>query len=131
MQSTRGKVVCNSSWKPCKTTQGRAEIELCLERNQIAEMRELFQRLQRHLGEKTHDEKLAMLLESLKPYCSLQEFANCRTEAFLCLRNSGFRQARDFVVRKHDELKNAWQNSRTCIATMLVVSNAENATSGF
>jgi len=83
----------------------RTEIERCLERNQLEEMRHLFRQFQDQASQKTYEERLALLLESLKPYCPVEEFEQYRNQAFTHLDNSGFRQARDFVVRMHDELK--------------------------
>jgi hypothetical protein len=45
-------------------------------------------------------------LESLKPLCgSIEEFATCSNEAEQILLNDGFRPARDYVVRLHDQFR--------------------------
>lgn len=83
----------------------RIEIEHCLQRGQLDEMRALLQQRLNEAGHTTRDERLTLLLESLKPYCTQEEFESYFNEAFVQFGNSGFRPARDFVVRMHDELK--------------------------
>ena len=83
----------------------RLEIEHCLQRGQLDEMRALLQQRLNEAEHTTHDERLGLLLESLKPYCTQEELESYFKEAFAQFASSGFRQARDFVVRMHDELK--------------------------
>ncbi len=83
----------------------RAEIRSCLERNQLEEMSAVYQQYQSQAGHKTHEEKLSLLLESLKPYCSPEEFENHRNKSIALLRQSGFREARNLVVSLHVELR--------------------------
>ena len=89
----------------------RAEISSCLERGQLEEMNTAFQRYQAQAGQKTPEDRLSLLLESLKPYCASEEFEDCREEAFALLQQSGFRQAREFVVKMHDELRDRFKKS--------------------
>ena len=56
----------------------------------------------RHAGP---EQRISMLLESLKEFCSDEEVAGYRMEAFEILRALGFREARTFVVRMHRELR--------------------------
>jgi hypothetical protein len=83
----------------------RVEIKSCLDRNQLEEMTVLFERQRITAGQKTPEERLALLLESLRPYCSSEEFGDHRDKAFAVLQLSGFRQAREFAVGIHDELR--------------------------
>jgi len=56
--------------------------------------------------EATPEERLGLLLESLKPLCeSPEEFSACCAEAESILLRDGFRSARDFVVRVHGEFR--------------------------
>jgi hypothetical protein len=89
----------------------RAEISSCLERGQLEEMNTAFQRYQAQAGQKTPEDRLSLLLESLKPYCASEEFEEHRKEAFTLLKQSGFRQAREFVVNMHDELRERFKKS--------------------
>lgn len=56
----------------------------------------------RHVGP---EERISMLLESLKEFCGDDEFDGYRLEAFEILRALGFREARTFVVRIHNEMR--------------------------
>jgi len=71
----------------------------------------LFQRYQTQAGQKTQDERLSLLLESLKPLCTLEEFEGYREEAFTQLQGSGFRQAREFAVKTHEQLRERLKKS--------------------
>jgi len=85
--------------------QQRSSIRECLDRDDLEEMTPMLHELQYAAGQKTPQERVALLLESLKPYCTDEEFENCRTEALQYLEQLGFRQARDFVVRTHNEFR--------------------------
>jgi hypothetical protein len=89
----------------------RAEIINCLEGNRLEEMTALFQRYQTQAGQKTQDERLSLLLESLKPLCTLEEFEGYREQAFTQLQESGFRQAREFAVKTHEQLRERLKKS--------------------
>ncbi len=95
----------------------RAEIMSCLERNQLEEMSAVYQQYQSQAGHKTHEEKLSLLLESLKPYCSPEEFENHRNESIALLRQSGFREARNLVVSLHVELRARYKKSVEEVST--------------
>ena len=85
--------------------QQRTSIRECLERDELEEMTMMLHELQDAAGQKTPEQRLALLLESLKPYCTDEVFENCESEAFQYLEQLGFRQARDFVVRTHNEFR--------------------------
>lgn len=54
---------------------------------------------------KTPAARLVDLLEPLKDFCDAEEFARHRDEVMTALSASGFRAAREFVVRLHQDLK--------------------------
>jgi hypothetical protein len=89
----------------------RVEIKSCLERDQLEEMTAVFERYRALVGQKTSEERLSLLLESLRPYCSSEEFEEYRSHAFTILRQSGFRQARESVVGVHDEQRKRFKKS--------------------
>lgn len=68
-------------------------------------MEALWVEIQEQAGQKAPVERLSLLLESLKPYCTEEEFQRCQTEAFAVLAKSGFRPARKFAIAMHDEFK--------------------------
>ena len=83
----------------------RSRIQSCLIRNDLLEMKRLLGRLEKRRAEKTPEERLGLLLESLKEYCVSSDFDSYRTSAFGLFRRRGFRNARDFVVGAHSELR--------------------------
>lgn len=98
-------------------SQRRSRIQECLDRGNLGEMNALWDEFHLEIGQRTPEERLALLLESLKEYCSEEELNNCRSEVSVILQAMGFRPARDFVVRMHDEFriraKEAEQNEAT------------------
>ena len=69
-------------------------------------MKSLLQELTDQPQEKPPEQRLASLLESLKDYCVVAgEFDLYCQKAFGILQDSGFRQAREFVVGAHHELR--------------------------
>lgn len=54
---------------------------------------------------KTPEERLHLLLESLKEYCTEEELEQCQRDAFEVLLSGGFRQARTLVVSLHDQFR--------------------------
>lgn len=54
---------------------------------------------------KSSDERLRTLLQSLKEYCRAEELQQHEDEAMELLHTAGFRPAREFVVRLHEELR--------------------------
>ena len=68
-------------------------------------MKQLLAEVHEALGHKTPEERLALLLESLKQYCTDEEFAACRAEAQSVLAKSGFKPARKLAVAMYDRFK--------------------------
>jgi len=99
------------------TEQQRQQIEDCLARGDLEEMKALIQIMESQMGSRTPQERLGLLLVSLKDLCSEEEFQSHQHEAFEMLNQLGFRPAREFVVRLNDELR---EMARKC---------EENATS--
>lgn len=87
--------------------QLRGRIRYCLERepNNLEQMKSLWVEVQEQAGLKTPADKLGLLLESAKPYCTDDEFLAGRAEAFAILNKSGFRAARTFAITMHDQYK--------------------------
>ncbi len=71
----------------------------------LEQMKSLWIEVQEQTGKKTPAEKLSLLLESAKPYCTDEEFLAGRAEAFAILNKSGFRAARMFAITMHDQFK--------------------------
>jgi hypothetical protein len=57
------------------------------------------------LREPTLDERIGVLLQSLRDFCSPEEFSSFSAEAIVVLRERGFRPAREYAVRMHDQLR--------------------------
>jgi hypothetical protein len=68
-------------------------------------MKLLGEELQKTLEHKRPEERLALLVESLSPYCTQAELDTCLVEAQNILGQSGFREARKFVVATHDQFR--------------------------
>ena len=83
----------------------RQRIADCLHRNSAEAMEALCDELGSHSSIRAPEERLTLLLESLKEYCDPEQFQEYRTEAHRILEFSGFRAAREFVVQAHTELK--------------------------
>jgi hypothetical protein len=71
----------------------------------LDQMKYLRGEIQEALGHKTPEERLELLLESLKPYCAEEELSACREEALEILSRDGFRLARKFAVAMHDQFR--------------------------
>lgn len=81
-------------------------ITATLERADVDEMQSMISTLQQQTVIKTPDERLEHLLEPLKDLVLSPEiFWVYRERAFSILSESGFREARDFVVSAHKELR--------------------------
>ena len=80
-------------------------VQECLNRGELEEMKALTQQLQGQTGQKTSEEKLTTLLDTLKQYCNGEEFDRLCADAFQVLATTGFREARSFVVDAHDQLR--------------------------
>ena len=85
----------------------RSRVQECLEHKpqDLEQMKSLWVEVQERTGHKTPADKLNLLLESTKPYCTEEEFLAGRSEAFVILNKSGFRDARTFAIAMHDQLK--------------------------
>jgi hypothetical protein len=85
----------------------RTRVQECLEhkRQDLEQMKSLWVEVQERTGLKTPADKLNLLLESAKPYCTEEEFLAARAEAFAILNKSGFRTARTFATTMHDQFK--------------------------
>jgi hypothetical protein len=87
--------------------QLRARVEECLENEalDLEQVKSLWVEVQERTGAKTPADKLNLLLQSAKPYCTDDEFLAGRDEAFAILSKSGFRAARTFAIAMHEQLK--------------------------
>lgn len=85
--------------------QQRDRIRECLNRDDLEEMKSVAQELQGQTGQKTSEERLTALLETLKQYCDSEEFDRLCADALQILATAGFREARSFVVEAHDQLR--------------------------
>ena len=81
-----------------------ARIRQSLDRNNLDEMKGVVQEMEGQAGQRSPEEKLTILLDSLKQYCSEDELDRFCAQAFQILGVSGFRDARTFVVSSHDQL---------------------------
>ena len=68
-------------------------------------MKQLSAEAQKTAGFKSPEQKIASLLESLEPLCTEEELNSCRFEAARILADSGFKNARYYVVSMHDQFK--------------------------
>ncbi len=87
--------------------QLRRRVQDCLEHEpqDLGQVKSLWVEVQEQTGLKTPADKLILLLESTKPYCTEEEFRAGRAEAFAILNKSGFRAARTFAITMHDHLR--------------------------
>lgn len=83
----------------------RLRIRDCLERTDLEDMRTVLRHVESYFRHAGPQQRILMLLESLKEFCGDDEFDGYRLEAFEILRALGFREARAFVVRMHHELR--------------------------
>ena len=83
----------------------RSEIDECLSRGSLEQMEDLLRELEHQSQQKTPEERLSLLVESLKEYCSDAEFQSHRQQAYTVLENQGFRTARELVIQTYQELK--------------------------
>lgn len=85
----------------------RRRVQECLDHEppDWEEVKSLWVEVQERTGTKTPADKLNLLLESTKPYCTEEEFATGRAEAFAILNRSGFRAARTFAITMHDQFR--------------------------
>jgi hypothetical protein len=87
--------------------QLRGRVQECLESelHDLEQVKSLWVEVREQTGLKTPVDKLNILLESVKPFCTEEEFLAGRTEAFAIFKKSGFRAARTFAITMHDQLK--------------------------
>jgi len=87
--------------------QLRERVHECLkdESQDLEQVKSLWTEVQERTGQATPADKLSLLVESVRPYCTEEEFLAGRAEAFAILTKSGFRAARKFTTTMHDQLK--------------------------
>src|SRR6266571_8619934 len=84
----------------------RQRIQQCLNQSPDLDVMELlWAEAQKAAGHRTPEEKLMLLLESLKPFCMEEELSACRIEATKILAELGFRTARNYAISMHDQFK--------------------------
>jgi hypothetical protein len=83
----------------------RVQKYLACEPQDVEQMKSLWLEVQERTSAKTPADKLNLLLESAKPYCTDEEVLADREEAFAILNKSGFRDARAFAIALHDQYK--------------------------
>jgi len=77
----------------------------CLAGDNVEDMKALIQEFEGQAGQRSPEEKLTALLDSLKQYCGDDELDGFCSRAFQILAASDFRDARAFVVHTHDQLR--------------------------
>jgi hypothetical protein len=84
----------------------RARIEDCLaaQSPDLEQMKALWMEVQERT-QTTPAEKLELLLESLLPYCTEEEYQTCRAEGLEIFKKSGYKPARKFAISMHDQFK--------------------------
>jgi len=90
---------------PDEQLRGRVQEYLERKPQDLEQMKALWMEVQERTTTKTSADKLNLLLESARPYCTEEEFQLGRAEAFAILRKSGFRPARAFAIKMHDQYK--------------------------
>lgn len=83
----------------------RQEIAQAIESGDSAETRQLVQDIEAQLTQSTPEERILSLVESVEQFATPEELTSLRTEAIGILQQSGFRAARSFIVRAHDEFR--------------------------
>ena len=83
----------------------RLRLRACLERADLEDMKNVLRDVESYFRHAGPEQRISMLLESLKEFCSDEEGAGYRMEAFEILRALGLREGRTFVVRMHRELR--------------------------
>ncbi|HKW75227.1 MAG TPA: hypothetical protein VJN64_06850 [Terriglobales bacterium] len=83
----------------------RSQIQACLETADPDQMEELADQLLNLPGQRTPEDRLKELLQSLNDLCALEEYEEHRKRAFELLNQGSFRIARDFLVRTHTQLR--------------------------
>lgn len=75
----------------------------------LNQMKQLWEEVQDSLGQRSPQERLSLLIESLKPYCSDEETSACSEQAAAILNESGFRPARNYLVSMHEQFRTRMQ----------------------
>ncbi len=83
----------------------RLRIQAALGSGSLDDMQAVLDELQPQVSQKTPEERLRLLLESLKDYASENEVREVETEALSALRGQGFRQAREVVIHFHEQFR--------------------------
>jgi hypothetical protein len=85
--------------------QQRLSIQTVLDSGDLEEIHVLLDQLQPQAAQRAPEERLQLLLESIKEYCTEDQFQNCRNDALDVFHRSGFREARDLIVKRHVEFR--------------------------
>ena len=56
-------------------------------------------------GQKTPAERLDLLVDSIRAYCTEEQFQACQSEARAILSKSGFRSVRKYAIATPDQFK--------------------------
>jgi hypothetical protein len=83
----------------------RHRIHAVLDSGNLDDMQTVLDELQPHMSQRTPEERLHLLLEPLKEYAREDEVHQVETEALSTLQKQGFRQARETVIRFHDQFR--------------------------
>lgn len=83
----------------------RQKITQAIERADLPGTRQVVQDIEAQLAQATPEERLLSLVESVEQFSTPDELTSLRTEAIGILQLSGFRAARSFVVRAHEEFR--------------------------
>jgi len=102
-EAIRGRLESIQSALP--EEQARIRVRECLARDDLEEMKALIREMQGQVGQRSPEEKVTALLDSLKEYCTGEELDGFCAQAFQILASAGFRDARTFIVSAHDQLR--------------------------
>lgn len=83
----------------------RQKIAQAVEHANLAEARQVVQDIETQLAHATPEERLMSLVESVEEFSTPEELTSLRAEAIGILQQSGFRVARSFAVRAHEEFR--------------------------
>lgn len=83
----------------------RQKIAYAIEHADLAEAKQVVQNIEAQLAQATPEERLLSLVKSVEEFSTPEELTSLRTDAIGILQQSGFRAARSFVVRAHDEFR--------------------------
>jgi hypothetical protein len=83
----------------------RQRMERALEGQELEEMQKVLEELAPQAAQPTPEERLHLLLETLKDYCSEEEHRAAETQVLAALRERGFRAARELAIGLHEEFR--------------------------